>query len=75
MSIGEYTPQPPRQPTDGPVSVRNPDDAAGFTIEETHGGETRTITLSPHNAHRIFGMMAMMLGVKLPPKVAKDIKF
>jgi hypothetical protein len=39
------------------------------------GSSTQSITLSRYNAWRIFGMLAVILGIPLPSKLGKLIKF
>lgn len=64
--------QPARGPEDGPVVVRWIGDL--LEIEATGAGGTESVIMSQYNAFRIFGMMAMALGIKLPASVAKGIK-
>jgi len=65
--------QPARGPDDGPVAVRA--GAGGrLEIEVTTADKVQVITVTPFNAFRIFGMMALMLGIKLPAAVGKGIK-
>ena len=65
--------QAPRSDTDGPVSVKRPDD--GFVVVEvTSAGKVESILMSEYNASRVFGMLAVMLGIPLSRDVGKAIK-
>lgn len=65
--------QAPRQPTDGPVAInRNDDDS--LTIVATTDGIDGSIRVSEYNAARLFGMLALMLGIDLPSSLGKAIK-
>lgn len=65
--------QPPRGEKDGPVGVRRLEDET-LAISATYDGTERSIVVSEYNAWRIFGTLAMFLGVKLPKKLAESIK-
>lgn len=65
--------QPPRAPSDGPVSVRTPTDDV-VEIEATTDGKAQAISMSTYNAWRVFGMLALMLGIPLPPATGKAIR-
>lgn len=65
--------QPERGPLDGPVSVNRYGDA--FVITAKQGALETTCEVSEHNAWRLFGLLALMLGVSLPTKIAKGIRF
>lgn len=65
--------QPPRCPGDGDVRLHRGDgDSFFFTV--TQDGAEQTLWLSGFNAWRLFGMLAIMLGVPLPKKIGKAIK-
>ena len=65
---------PPRKPEDGPVSAnRSGEDRITLTV--SHLGEMQQITMSEYNAWRAFGMLALMLGISLPKKLAETIRF
>jgi hypothetical protein len=65
--------QPPRQPCDGAVSVNlSPDDEV--IVNVTPNGNEQAIVMSEYNAWRVFGMLALVLGVSLPRKIANSIK-
>jgi hypothetical protein len=64
--------QPPREPCDGQVSVNRHKDE--LCISVTHNGQDQGLVMSEYNAWRVFGMLAMLLGVSLPKKIAKAIK-
>ena len=79
---GEDLVMPVRLGLDGPVSVaRDGDDRVIITVTPgvmDHGdlgSSTQSITLSRYNAWRIFGMLAVILGIPLPSKLGKLIKF
>lgn len=54
---------PPRLPEDGPVGVRRLDDERlGISVESPDGQDRTEIHVSPYNAARIFGMLALFGG-------------
>lgn len=61
---------PPRQPDDGPLRVARIRELPGY-LEFNH--QAGNLILSDYNAARLFGMLAMFLEIKLPPKLAKAI--
>jgi hypothetical protein len=62
---------PDRAPDDGPISVRR---VAGTEILEIScNGES--LFVSPFNAWRIFGALALMLDIPLSKNVARTIRF
>ena len=65
--------QPARLPEDGEASVHrvNPDH---ICIAADLNGETQRVYVSNYNAWRLFGMLAFMLGIKLPAKLLREIK-
>lgn len=65
---------PERLPGDGPISVDRLDDES-IRVEVMTNGETRSIVMSPYNAWRAFWMLSLFLGIKLPSKLGKMIKF
>lgn len=72
--IGEKFKQAPRLSTDGAVSVsRTRDDHIQMACETA--GVTASLIASEHNASRLLGMLALMLGVKISKADAKEIKF
>lgn len=66
---------PKREPTDGALTVRR---IAGTghieLIEERDGHPAAWLIVSEYNAWRLFGMMALILGIPLSKAVAKTIK-
>ena len=67
--------QPPREPGDGSAEVaRLPIAPSRVTICVETDGERQYITIGEYNAWRVFGMLALILGVDLPKRIAKDIK-
>lgn len=64
--------QPERSDDDGPVEIQRVTE--GLVISCTQEGETTRLHVSEYNAWRVFGMLALMLGVELPKKLAKSIK-
>ena len=65
--------QAPREPDDGPVSVRRETDEAGRERLLLECGGS-SIECSLFNASRLFGMMAVMLKIQLSKAVSKAIK-
>ena len=65
---------PERQPTDGPVRVARLLDGRLMEISVETDGVTGTLALSEHNAWRVFGMLALMLEIPLPPRIGEAIK-
>lgn len=64
---------PERAPSDGPIGVNRP--AEGMIgITASTNGETQGIQMSEYNAWRVFGCLAMMLGIPLSKNVGKAIK-
>jgi hypothetical protein len=71
--MGEDGKQPLRGPGDGPVDVcRAPKDHIAISV--TTNGEQQGIVMSEYNAWRVFGLLALLLGVRLSDKVSKAIK-
>lgn len=69
----EESEQPPRQPTDGPVSAEVVGEGR-YRLCVTTDGVRQTIVMSGHNAWRAFGLLAMILRITLPGKLRKEIK-
>ena len=66
---------PERLPTDGPLTVQR-DGAINYIIHvENAAGRSSLIHISPYNAWRLFGTLAMMLEIPLTPAAKKAIKF
>lgn len=72
MSISTCPKQPPREPCDGEVGLRN---LGGnrFWITVTHDGRNQHLEMSGYNMWRLFGSLSIFLGVKLAKKVGKSI--
>jgi hypothetical protein len=67
--------QAPRTEKDGQISVsRMPNERDTLVISVTHDGVQQALTLSEHNASRIFGLLSMMLEIPLSKAVGKAIK-
>lgn len=66
--------QPPRQPGDGPINIAVPREGY-VTITVTTDGQEEAITMGEHNAWRVFGSLALLLGIPLSAKVGEAIKF
>jgi hypothetical protein len=66
--------QPDRLPTDGAVAVQRNQDGETVCIMVESNGSAQFISCSEFNAWRLFGMMAPMLGIKLPSKLARGIR-
>ena len=64
--------QPERKPWDGPVEVLRVGDY--ISVSATDQATKSTIMMSEYNAWRVFGMLAVILGVPLPKYIAKAIK-
>lgn len=68
--------QPERTPKCGAMSVqRGFSDDEVITITCTHDGQETHVVMSEFNAWRVFGTLALILGIKLSSKIAKGIKF
>lgn len=65
--------QPKRKPSDGPVGVKRCGED-GIAITATRYGVEGILIMSEYNAWRVFGLLALMLGVRLPKKVSETIK-
>src|SRR5262245_29859007 len=63
---------PERAPFDGPLSVRRIGDS--IIVEATQGALTARVEMSEYNAWRVFGCLALLLEIPLPPSVSKAIK-
>ena len=66
--------QAPRTPIDGPMGVNRIDNDT-LVVNVTHNGEEQSLVMSEHNAARVFGGLALMLGITLPSTLGKAIKF
>jgi hypothetical protein len=65
--------QPERSDRDGEVSVhRLPN--GDIMIAVVTDNERASVVLTDYNGWRIFGLLAFMLGIGLPTKLAKKIK-
>ena len=64
--------QPERDERDGQLGIQRQDDRLWVSV--TQDGEEWTMPLSEFNAWRLFGMLATMLGIPLPARLAKRIK-
>lgn len=71
MSTGQ---QPPRGPKDGQIQIWNDGPDGDMCILVEHSGETQRIVLTEYNAWRVFGTLALLLGVQLPKKIAESLK-
>ena len=65
---------PPRLPEDGAVTVSQAGDDRIMVSVETAGVSTM-LAMSPYNAWRVFGQLAIVLGLELPSRLRKAIKF
>ena len=66
--------QQPRQPTDGAISVfRLPGDKVSIGVVDD--GREFAIPMSEHNAARVLGALALLLGVRLNAQDAKGIRY
>lgn len=65
--------QAPRRPEDGSVSILRAHDQELLLVKVTHDGQEQTIVMSEYNAARVFGMLALMLGIELPTKLGMAI--
>jgi hypothetical protein len=72
--MGKGPKMPPRVSGDGAISVRRPEPGR-LLISVIDDGNECNVDVSDHNAWRLFGMLAFMLGIKLPDSIAKAIKF
>lgn len=64
--------QPERAETDGRVHVAWTGEH--LTVMCCQNGEETTIRMSRYNAWRVFGFMALMLGISLPKKLQESIR-
>lgn len=64
--------QPERKPWDGPIKVQRIGDYISISVEQN--SEAQGMKISEYNAWRVFGMLAVILGVPLPKYIAKAIK-
>jgi hypothetical protein len=64
--------QPKRQAGDGRIGVEAVGD--GWVITAEQDGRTTTLRVSTFNLWRVFGVVALTLGVKLPDRVARGIE-
>jgi hypothetical protein len=71
--VTEAFKQAARIPTDGAVEI-NRDGEGRLWIHATDSGEERSICVSDFNAARLVGLLALMLSMPLPSKLAKAIK-
>lgn len=67
--------QPERTDDDGPISVdRWIHDDEMLVIKIRTKGEDQHMVVGMYNAWRLFGLLAVMLGITLPKKLMKAIK-
>lgn len=66
--------QPTRHPNDGPVIVERPTPGTVRIRVDDKGKPPETIEVSLFNAFRLFGALAVALGVDLPARVARRIR-
>jgi hypothetical protein len=64
---------PGRLLTDGPVSVRR-GGTRDIQVSVVNAGHESAIEMSEHNAWRLFGSLALMLGIPLGRRVGQLIK-
>lgn len=68
--------QPERSVGDGEVWVRRHGVGNAYiSIHAESNGNCSEATMGEYNAWRAFGMLATILGIKLPKNIAKQIKF
>lgn len=70
--------QPPRQEGDGVVRVERIE-VAGREVDDIlicaeNTSREGSVRMSEYNAWRVFGMLALMLSIPLPPRVGKAIQ-
>jgi hypothetical protein len=71
-SVSGLPAMPERLDSDGGVKV---DLIHGYIkIEVTSGGKAESIMISPYNAWRVFGMLSVLLGLRLPRAMAERIR-
>lgn len=71
--IQELNEQPPRRLGDGPVEIATATPGV-LSIGVTTNDARQYILVSEYNAWRVFGMLALMLGIKLPAKLMRQIQ-
>lgn len=65
---------PERKPSDGAVGVNRAPGNDALTLTATTDGIEQSMTVSPHNAARLFALLSLMLGIPLPAKLGKEIR-
>lgn len=70
--MGQELVMPPRAPDDGPIGIRK--DRGEYVLLTTQCGVESELRVSPHNAWRLFGSLALMLGIPLPKAIGRLIR-
>ncbi len=65
---------PERSAGDGKIDVTRIEDGT-LVLRCEQDGEWQSVRLSKYNAWRAFGLLALMLKIKLPDALARAIKF
>lgn len=68
---------PRKTADDGPVwmnRVNYADKAKRIVVTVTQNNETSSVTMSEHNAWRVFALLALTLQIPLPKEVAEKIE-
>lgn len=65
---------PERGPKDGPVSVQRIEDRIAVSAITIDDEDHNFMEMSEYNAWRLFGMLAIILGIELPKKIGKEIR-
>ncbi len=63
---------PKRLPTDGAVGIRRVE--GHLVLACVTAGTEYGVPMSPHNAWRAFGLLALMLDIRLPRRIGKLIE-
>ncbi len=69
----KYPVQPPRGPTDGAISSHLHEDR-GVLLQCVQDGKHQHLYASTYNAWRLFGALALVLGIELPARLGKAIR-
>lgn len=72
--MAKKTKMPERSKRDGAIALNRTEDDF-LLLSCTQDGESMAVRMSEYNAWRAFGLLALMLKIKLPDALAEEIKF
>jgi hypothetical protein len=72
--MAKKTKMPARSERDGQIALERTGDEL-LLLSCTQDGEAMAVRMSEYNAWRAFGLLALMLKIKLPDSLAEEIKF